>query len=151
MQYNKNMTLKTTANESSVPKFIDQITDEKKRSDSQKLIALFEKVTKQKAKMWGPSIVGFGEYSYTTKSGETYQMAASGFSPRAQNLTIYTVTEDKDIADSYTKLGKHKTSKACLYIKRLDDINFEVLEQILKFGYKKYAGEHLDYSAGELT
>jgi hypothetical protein len=151
LQYNEYMTIKTTVNEASVPEFIDSIADEKKKIDSQRLIALFETVTKQKAKMWGPSIIGFGQYSYTTKSGATYQMAATGFSPRAQNLTIYTVTDDKDIGALYEKLGKFKISKACLYIKNLEDIEVHILEQIVGFGYKKFAGKHLDYKTGALT
>lgn len=133
---------KTTENEASVDDFLNQVKEDQKREESFKIKAMMEKITGAPAKMWGGSIVGFGSYHYKYDSGREGDFLKVGFSPRAQQFSIY-IMPGFDRYDSLMKqLGKHKTGKACLYIKKLADIDETVLETLLKesFDYmtKKY-------------
>ncbi len=141
------MSLKTTKTDVPVDEFISKVPDEQKREDCKTLVALFEKITGQKGKMWGPSIIGYGTYSYTRSDGKFYEFMATGFSPRANALTIYNLP-GYDTHPDMSKLGSYKTGKSCLYVKRLSDIQLDVLEQILTDGYCSIAGKHLDYKTG---
>lgn len=128
--------LKTKVNSASVIDFINSLEDETKRRDSFELVKIYERVTKEKAKMWGPSIIGFGKYHY--KSGNSQkEMALGGFSPRKQNLTLYVMPSYGNLDNLLEKLGKNSTSKACLYIKRLSDIDMNVLEEIIKVSFEE--------------
>lgn len=125
----KKTELKTKKNDASVNDFLNFIEDEQKRKDCFEIAKMMEKATKQKPKMWGPSIVGFGEYHYIYASGHEGDMCKIGFSPRKQNITLYIM----QVIGSplFRKLGKFKTSKACLYIKKLADVDKKVLQELI--------------------
>jgi hypothetical protein len=126
--------LKTKVNDADVVKFLKSVKDEKQREDSLVLLDLMTKIIKQPAKMWGPSIVGFGSYHYKYDSGHEGDMCLTGFSPRKQNLTLYIVPGFEKNKDLMKNLGKYKTSKSCLYIKRLEDVDMKVLQELIKRG-----------------
>lgn len=124
--------LKTKENNASVKKFLNSIEDETKRKDCFDIVEIMEKESKEEAKMWGTSIIGFGNYHYKYASGHEGDMCIVGFSPRKQNISLYLcgpLAEQKDLLE---KLGKHKTGKSCLYIKKLGDIDSEILRKIIK-------------------
>lgn len=137
----ENKTQKTGA---SVSKFLASIKDETRRKDSAAVASLMKKVTGLKAEMWGPAIVGFGRYHYKYDSGREGDMPVVGFSPRKEALTLYLMTGFSGFDKLFAKLGKHKTSKACLYIKRLEDVDKAVLEELIARSVaamkKKYGG-----------
>jgi len=117
--------------------FIAAIDNETRRRDAETLLKLFEKITGWKAKMWGPTIVGFGAYHYTYESGRTGSICAVGFSPRKANLVIY-APDAPDRADLLKQLGKHKGGdQQCLYINKLADVDLKVLEQIVRSGLEQ--------------
>lgn len=125
--------LKTQVNDADVEAFLNAVEDEQKRQDSFALLALFSKVTGEPPKMWGASIVGFGQYHYKSeRSSQEGDWMLTGFSPRKQNLTIYIMNGFEDLQDLLQKLGKHKTSKGCLYVNKMDDIDRGVLEELVK-------------------
>lgn len=128
--------LKTKPTTMSVEKFLNSVEDEKKRSDSFKILEMMKQVTKEKPKMWGPSIVGFGKYHYKYESGHEGDMCITGFSPRKQNLTIYIVPGFTKYDDLLSKLGKVKTSVSCLYIKKLEDVDEKVLKKLIERSVK---------------
>ena len=130
----KKVEMKTKETRASVPAFLDSIEDAAKRADVKKLLAIFKKVTGKPAKMWGPSIVGFGSYTYTRANGDTAEFMATGFSPRASALTLYIMPGYEDYGALLAKLGSYKLGKSCLYIKKLDDIDTKVLETLIKQG-----------------
>lgn len=124
--------LKTKKTKASVRSFIDNIEDEQKRKDANELLKLMRKVTGKRATMWGDSIIGFGEYHYKYKSGREGDWPVTGFSPRKQNISIYIMPGFSRYKKQLAKLGKHKHSVSCLYIKRLSDIDVEILEAIVR-------------------
>lgn len=123
---------KTKPSELSVDDFISNLTDQDTRRDCRELKMLFEQITGEAAKMWGSSIIGFGEYSYTYESGRSGTSMLTGFSPRKINLTLYIMDGFDDYQDLLQNLGKHKTSKSCLYIKQLADIDIKVLKELIR-------------------
>lgn len=124
--------LKTQKNEKNVLEFLDRVEDEKKRQDSLRVLALMKEVTRFEPKMWGDSIIGFGEYHYRYASGREGDWFLTGFSPRKQNLTLYIMAGFDRYEDLMKKLGKYKTGKSCLYIKSLEDIDQEVLKTLVR-------------------
>lgn len=124
--------LKTKENDGDVEAFLNSVENDKKRSDSFTILELMKKITNDPPRMWGDSMVGFGRYSYTYKSGHSGEWFITGFSPRKQSLTLYLMTEFEANKELMEKLGKYKTGKSCLYIKTLDDINMDVLETLLQ-------------------
>jgi Domain of unknown function (DU1801) len=123
--------IKTTQNSASVTDFIDSITDEQKRKDSHVIWKLMEKAMKEKPKMWGSSIVGFGNKRYKSPaSGREVDWFIIGFSPRKANLTIYLIDLQRH-ADALKKLGKHKAGGGCLYINKLEDVDIKILEKMI--------------------
>ena len=126
----KSTELKTKKNDASVEDFLNIIEDEQKRKDCFEIAKMMEKATKQKPKMWGSSIVGFGEYHYIYASGHEGDMCRIGFSPRKQNITLY-IMQAVEGNPLLRKLGKFKTSKACLYIKKLADVDTKVLQELI--------------------
>lgn len=122
-------TKKTTA---SVPAFLKSVENPKRREDAKTLKALMDKVTGWKAKMWGPSIVGYGQYHYKYDSGREGDMVVTGFSPRKQALTVYIMPGFSNYDDLMSKLGKHKTGRSCLYINKLEDVDINVLETLIR-------------------
>jgi hypothetical protein len=114
--------------------FIAALENETRRKDAQTLVKLFEKITGWKAKMWGPTIVGFGAYRYTYETGHAGSMCVVGFSPRKANLVIY-AANSSDTKGQLKKLGKHKGGdQQCLYINKLADVDLTVLEKIIRSG-----------------
>lgn len=133
--------LKTKPNNASVKDFIDSIEDEQKRKDCKEIAKMMRKATGKNAKMWGDSIVGYDKYDYTNRSGGgTWHR--TGFSPRKQAITLYIMDGFDKYEKLMKKLGKHKTGKSCLYIKRLSDVDKDVLNELivesLKYFEKKY-------------
>lgn len=128
--------LKTKVNEASVVDFLNKIEEKEKREDSFKILSMFEKITKEKPKMWGTSIIGFGMYHYKSeRSSQEGDWPLVGFSPRKQNLTLYVMPQFGNLDELIPKLGKCKTSKGCLYIKRLRDVDESILEKIIEEAY----------------
>lgn len=122
---------KTTETNASVSDFLNAVKDETKRADSFKLVELFESITGSPAKLWGPSIVGFGSYHYKYESGREGEAALVAFSPRAAALTIYFSASFDQREELLSQLGKYKTEKGCIYIKKLSDVNLDVLEELI--------------------
>jgi hypothetical protein len=129
----KKYELKTHATDVSVKAFIAAVEKDGRREDAETLLTLFGKATGWKAKMWGPTIIGFGRYKYTYDSGHTGEMCVVGFSPRKAALSLYACYPD-EAPDLIKKLGKAKTSKACIYVNKLADIDLGVLEKLIKVG-----------------
>ncbi|WP_207916192.1 DUF1801 domain-containing protein [Lysobacter sp. N42] len=116
--------------------FLAAVKDESKREDCFKLLDLFTEITGCEAKMWGSSIVGFGSYQYQSKSGYQSEWMRTGFSPRAQALSLYIMPGFSEESELLSKLGKYKTGKSCLYVKRLSDIDEEVLRALIVQGFQ---------------
>ncbi|MEW5827790.1 MAG: DUF1801 domain-containing protein [Chloroflexota bacterium] len=123
--------LKTKVNEASVETFIEGIEDEKKRKDARAINELMTQVTGHEPKMWGDSIVGYGTYHYKYASGREGDWMLAGFSPRKQNLTLYIMSGFDGYEALLSKLGKHTTGKSCLYIKKIEDVNLDVLRELV--------------------
>ena len=128
--------LKTKPTNASVEKFFNQITDEVRREDCFKVAKMMEEITGEKPKMWGPSIVGFGSYHYKYASGREGDWPIAAFSPRKQDLTIYILPGLAEQAELLQQLGKHRTAKSCLYIKRLSDIHVPTLKKLIRWSVK---------------
>ena len=126
--------LKTRPTDVSVDAFLDAVAHPVRRADGYALRTLMERVTGEPAVMWGPSIVGFGEYHYRYASGHEGDMPRVGFSPRSANLVLY-VGGFSEYEALLARLGKHKRSKACLYLGKLGDIDIGVLEEIVSRTY----------------
>jgi hypothetical protein len=124
--------LKTQFTAVDVEEFINNLDNEQKKKDSFELIELMEKATGEKAKMFGPTIIGFGQYHYKYASGHEGDAPLLGFSPRKAAISLYVTTGCDDQKQYLEGLGKYKMAKACIYIKKLDDINIEVLNKIMK-------------------
>ena len=127
----KNKTQKTTVTPES---FLGNITPAQKQEDCFSLLKTMKDITGLTPKMWGPSLIGFGDYHYKYESGREGDSFRIGFSPRAQNLSIYIMPGYQDFDDELSRLGKHKMGKSCLYIKRLSDVDETVLHEMLVKG-----------------
>jgi len=123
---------KTKPTDASVKSFIDSIEDEQKRKDCRTVQRIMKKATGARPKMWGASMVGYGQYHYKYASGREGDSFITGFSPRKQNLTLYIMSGFSKYNGLMRKLGNHKTGKTCLYIKRLDDIDINVLTELVE-------------------
>lgn len=128
MANSKNKTVETDA---SVENFINAVDKEQKRKDSRELMALMEKVTGSKAKMWGSSLIGFGQYHYKYESGREGDFFITGFSPRKTALAVYIMPGFDGYKNQLDRLGPHKTGKSCLYLKNLEVVDRDVLEEIV--------------------
>jgi hypothetical protein len=124
--------LKTKRNKGDVEAFLSSVADEKKRQDSFTILELMKKVTGKEPEMWGDSIIGFGNYHYKYASGREGDWFLTGFSPRVQNLTLYIMAGFDEYYQLLGKLGKHSTGKSCLYIKKIEDIDIDVLKELVK-------------------
>jgi hypothetical protein len=129
--------LKTKKNAASVEDFLGKISPEKKRKDAIAICELMRKATKAEPKMWGTSIVGFGEYHYKYESGHEGDMCIVGFSPRKANLTLYIMPGLAGFEALLSKLGKHKTGKGCLYINSLEDVDVPTLSKLIQHAFKE--------------
>lgn len=127
--------IKTQKTDDSVDDFITGIEDDRKREDSKTLLDIMERVTGEGPSMWGPSIIGFGDQQYKYESGREGEWFKIGFSPRKQNLTLYVTDYIPDGDPLLANLGKHTTGKACIYIKRLEDVDIGILEKLVKRSY----------------
>ena len=135
--------LKTKVNDASVDKFLRGVTDETKREDSYKILEMMKKATKAEPKMWGTSIIGFGDYHYKYESGREGDSPLTGFSPRKQNLTLYISGGFDEHEELLNKLGKYSLGKGCLYIKKLEDVDTKVLKELVTRSVKKAAKDHI--------
>ena len=129
--------LKTKVNDASVDKFLRGVTDKTKREDSYKILEMMKKATKAEPKMWGTSIIGFGDYHYKYESGREGDYFLTGFSPRKQNLTLYILGGFDEHGELLNKLGKYSLGKGCLYIKKLEDVDTKVLKELVTGSVKK--------------
>lgn len=114
--------------------FIASVDHPIRRSDAQRLDSLFREVTGFKPRMWGPTIIGYGQYHYRYDSGRTGDFLATGFSPRKANLSLYIMPGYADFEHILDRLGKHKLGKACLYVNKLADIDLDVLSELIRAG-----------------
>ena len=133
----KSAELKTKVNNASVEGFLNSVKDEQTREDCFEILKMMKQVTKEEPKMWGSSIVGFGSYHYKGASGREGDWMLTGFSPRKQNLSLYLMHGFDEQKDLLKKLGKHKTSMGCLYIKKLDDVDKKVLKELVAGSVKR--------------
>jgi hypothetical protein len=123
--------LKTQENDSSVEDFLNSVDDERKRQDSYAILELMRKVTKLEPKMWGDSIIGFGNYHYRYASGREGEWFLTGFSPRKRTLTLYIMSGFAEYDSLLADLGKYTTGVSCLYIKKLEDVNLKILRKLV--------------------
>ena len=124
----QNKTMETSNN---VKAFIDNVSDQTKRNDSFHIVEIFKKVTGFEPKMWGASIIGFGNYHYKYESGHEGNAPLTGFSPRKDSIVLYLGVEFKIKDQLLKKFGKHKAGKGCVYIKKLEDIDTIILEKLI--------------------
>ncbi|MFY9612988.1 MAG: DUF1801 domain-containing protein [Tissierellaceae bacterium] len=123
--------LKTKETDASVIDFIKSVDNPKRREDALKLLDIFTEVSGYEAKMWGPSIIGFGSYHYKYTTGHEGDAPVVGFSPRKAKLSLYLKTGDPENEKILEMLGKHTTGKSCVYVNKLEDIDLEVLKKLI--------------------
>ena len=123
---------KTRVTDQAVSDYIFGLPTDKRRAEAETLTALFEEVTGYPAKMWGPSIIGFGAYSYRYASGHSGEAARVGFSPRKAAISLYLFLYDGALDGILSRLGKHKASKGCVYVNKLEDIDLGVLKEAVR-------------------
>ena len=124
--------LKTRETDESVSAFLNAVPDDKQRADSWEILSLMEEATGAEPKMWGTSIVGFGNYSYKYETGRTGEWFLAGFSPRKKTLTLYIMAGFDDYEDLLKRLGKFSTGKSCLYINKLEDVDQDALKELVR-------------------
>lgn len=129
--------LKTRPTRARVTEFLAAIGDPQQRKDAKKVAAMMRRATGKRAKMWGASIVGYGSYHYRYASGREGDFMLTGFSPRKQALTVYVMPGFSGFSKLMEKLGKYKTGKSCLYIKRLADVDEKALEELIVDSVRK--------------
>ena len=124
--------LKTKETDNSVIEFIETVESPKKREDAYRLLEIFTETTGYEAKMWGPSIIGFGSYHYKYPTGHEGDFMLVGFSPRKAKISLYFATGDSKREELLERFGKHTTGKACVYINKVADIDLEVLKELIR-------------------
>ncbi|UAL46668.1 DUF1801 domain-containing protein [Sutcliffiella horikoshii] len=124
--------LKTKETDNSVIEFIETVESPKKREDAYRLLEIFTETTGYEAKMWGPSIIGFGSYHYKYPTGHEGDFMLVGFSPRKAKISLYFATGDSKREELLERFGKHTTGKACVYINKVADIDVEVLKELIQ-------------------
>ncbi|WP_251150838.1 DUF1801 domain-containing protein [Cellulosimicrobium sp. Marseille-Q4280] len=130
----------TRPTDADVPAFLAAVDHPVRRRDAQRLVTLMARVTGEEPRLWGPSIVGFGTYHYRYESGREGDMAAAGFSPRKAATTIYLADGVAEHADLLARLGPHTVGKGCLYVKDLDQVDLDVLEETVRRSYASVTG-----------
>jgi hypothetical protein len=123
--------IKTRKTGGDVQTFLKSVSDRKRKDDTLQVLALMKKLTGCEPAMWGPSIVGFGDFRYRYANGTENDWFLTGFSPRKQSLTLYIMTGFAKYEEILENLGKYKTGKSCLYIKKVEDVDLAVLEQLI--------------------
>ncbi len=124
--------LKTRENDADVAAFLDAIEDPQRQADCKAVCAMMQAAAGAPPRMWGKSIVGFGHYDYRYASGRSGTWMRIGFAPRKRDLTLYIMLGFESFADLLARLGKHKTGKSCLYVKRLADLDTDVLQALIE-------------------
>jgi Domain of unknown function (DU1801) len=132
-------TPKTQPNDADVDAFLAGVEDERKRADSVAICRIMAEETGEAPRMWGASIVGFGTYHYRYDSGREGDTMIVGFSPRKANLTLYLTDGFGEYEALLERLGKHSTGKSCLYVKRLSDVDEDVLREMVRRAYRQTA------------
>lgn len=138
----KKVKLKTRATQASVANYLNQIEPATARSDAKQLAKLFKSITGNKPKMWGPSIIGYGEYTYHRANGDQGTMLATGFSARKSGPVLYVMAGYEDCQDVLDKLGPHKLGKSCLYLKNLEGIDMDALASLIQMGLEDLKRTH---------
>lgn len=134
----KKAVIKTTQNTASVESFINSVQDETRRKDSNTILDMMKKATKEEPRMWGSSLIGFGKVTVKSpNTGREVDWFRMGFSPRKANFSLYLSGDIKKYADDLKKLGKHKTGVGCLYINRLEDVDVKILKKLIDDASKK--------------
>ena len=133
---------KTVPTSQSVEEFLERIEHPQKKEDAYTILNLMKSITGEKPVMWGPSIIGFGSYHYKYESGREGDMLITGFSPRAQNFSLYIGAGSPKIKPLLKNLGKYTTGKSCLYIKRLSEVDLKVLEDIIETSHTYYKNKY---------
>jgi hypothetical protein len=128
---------KTKASKASVTDFLNSVADKKRRADCKAIAKMMRDATGKRAKMWGPSIVGYDSYDYKYESGRAGTFMQTGFSPRARNITVYIMPGFDKFAPLMKKLGKYKTGKSCLYINSLEDVDQKILARLIRDSVKE--------------
>ena len=128
---------KTKPTKEKVTDFLNRISDDTRRADCFAVVKIMEEITGSKPQMWGPAIVGFGSYTYKYASGHSGDWPVAAFSPRKSDLTIYLSVSFEQREELLEQLGKHKTGKSCLYIKRLSDVHLPTLRKLIKASTKE--------------
>ena len=136
----KKVEIKTSENDASVEDFLSAVADEQRRADALNVLGIFKKVTGEPPKMWGSSIVGFGNRKMYRSDGGELDWLITGFSPRKTSLTLYVLNGAPKQSELLAKLGKHKAAGGCLHIKKLTDVDESVLEQLIADSVKKVKG-----------
>ena len=134
--------LKTKPTTASVTKFLNGITDERRRDDCFTVLEMMREITKEEPEMWGSSIVGFGRYRYKYASGREGEWPITAFSPRKGDLTVY-INPGFDKDELMERLGKYKIGKSCLYIKKLADVDQKVLKQLVTKSVKEMSSQRV--------
>lgn len=123
---------KTKETDANVIEFIEAVESPKKREDAYRLLDIYTETTGYEAKMWGPSIIGFGSYHYVYKTGHEGDAPLVGFSPRKAKISLYFAPGDTEREELLSKFGKHTSGKACVYINKVDDVDIEVLQELIE-------------------
>jgi hypothetical protein len=129
--------LKTKKNAGDVELFIASVENELRRTDAEQLLQIMREVTSDEGSMWGESLIGFGSYDYTYKSGHSGSWFAVGYSPRKQNTVVYIMPGFEEQVTLLDRLGKHKIGKSCLYINKLAEVDIDVLKQLISMSFEK--------------
>lgn len=135
--------LKTKKTKASVTAFLNKVTDEQRRKDCQTVLNLMKQATGEEPKMWGSSLVGFGTYHYRYASGREGEWPIIAFSPRKTDLTLYIMPGFEEFEPLMAKLGKYKTGRSCLYIKKLDDVEIPVLKKLIAMSVERMAKQRV--------
>ena len=138
--------LKTKKTRASVAAFLNSVEDEQRRRDCKAVAAMMQAATKSKPKMWGPSIVGFGDFEYVNSTKKPQTWFQCGFSPRKAALTLYLMGGYPKDAASLKKIGKVKPGGSCLYIKSLDEVNMAALKDVITASLERVKSRRIDYS-----
>jgi len=140
--------MKTVPTEQSVEDFLEAVPMEARRRDGREILEIMQRITGERPVMWGPSIVGFGRYHYKYESGREGDFMLTGFSPRKTALTVYVMPGFGAFGDLMERLGKYKTGRSCLYLKRLGDVDRAVLEEIIRRSVAFMREKYPDSSKG---
>lgn len=133
---------KTKPTKARVSDFLQAVDNPQRRADAKKVAAMMRRATGKRATMWGPSMVGYGRYSYRYDSGRSGEWMLTGFSPRKQNLVVYIMPGFETFEPLMKQLGKYKTGRSCLYINKLEDVDEKVLEKLISESVKLMRERH---------